>query len=460
MFRAFGNPVFLAFILSLCYLAYLINTASIVMAMDAVGYEYLGNLIATKGWLAYFQEGPNREPVYPLLISLSMLLGEKLSLSYQNIIIIAQVFILFLTQCLAYTLLQKLKISRMISAIVILYIGISPSLVNSAFSLFSEIATYPLILLIVLLCAECWDLINNNETAQTALKALILGVLLVLMTLSKGIFEFIAPILLLPFFCLMIKHFFDKKKSCAKTGIIFLIIVTSSFYSGIFAYKNLNKIHNGNFAITNRGAWALYGNTARRLDATTPKHFLSGLATMPGWGVCRKFFNKNDCEYWKHEQSDSLGITMESKLVNEGYQGNKLDKQLMKLSKQKILSNPPLYAVYYGIECIKMFFWESTKIGYVTYPTWLDNIFSFGPFKSALRLVIFLITFTSFVWSWLNFKKTSSPLIPFCLFLITIYISLYALFFALTRYSLPIAPLFLIIAAFYTQTYLIPRLKK
>jgi len=445
---SFQNPIAWAFIISFLYWFYLNCTASMVIVFDSVSYEELGHIISTRGWLTYFQDSPKREPVYPFLISVAMNLAKQWPLSYQSILMVIQTFILFLTQILTYNLLKNLRISSRITALIILYLGISPGLVNSALSLYSEIATYPFILMIILFSTKSWQSIQSAQTQKTILYASGLGIALLFITLTKAVFEIITPVFLIPFVYLFLKNLLKQNKKYVLASLSFLLITFAIFYSGLNSYKYLNKIHNGNFVLTNRGAWALYGNTARRMEATTPRQFLIALAYMPGEGVCKKLFTEKECDFWSFRRSDALGYGKNAELESQGLSGNELDAALVKLSKQEILKNPPQYMLYMGVESLKMLFWESTQIGFVTYPQGLTQLFAFIPFKNGLRLLIFCLTAFSLLFSLLKIKQTSSPVLPFALLLIIAYIGIHSFFFTLTRYSLPIAPLFLILIAY------------
>jgi hypothetical protein len=125
-----------------------------------------------------------------------------------------------------------------------------------------------------------------------------------------------------------------------------------------------------------------------------------------------------------------------------------------------IAHNPFQYAFLTMLEGFKMLFWESTRIGFVVYPTWLEGIFSATFFKNTLRITIFCLTFFALLWTtrdvWRDKDKlyVESPQSLICrlLFsmLIVIYanIVLHAPFIIETRYALPIAPLYLITIAY------------
>ena len=122
--------IYLALI-PLIYWIYLLFTANMGITMDAATYADLASMVHSKGWTSYFSSGPNKEPLYPFVISFSMHVSDWLSISYQKIQTFFQIMCLFAGQLLMYRLLKKANIHRTIASALILYMGISPSLVNS-----------------------------------------------------------------------------------------------------------------------------------------------------------------------------------------------------------------------------------------------------------------------------------------------------------------------------------------
>jgi len=110
-----------------------------------------------------------------------------------------------------------------------------------------------------------------------------------------------------------------------------------------------------------------------------------------------------------------------------------------------------------SIESLRMFFWETTKLGFVSYPSWLNTIFDFNIFKNSLRFVISLLTIISFVWAlififirreMLYDNQARESLNIGVLFFINLLISSYTFFYSffsvVTRYSVVLAPFFII----------------
>src|SRR3990167_10242285 len=86
-----------AFFISALYWAYLFFTTRMFISADAIGFERLGDVIYRNGWVEFFKTGPNREPLYPLTIAISMYWADCLNISYQTIQKIFHIFLLFTT---------------------------------------------------------------------------------------------------------------------------------------------------------------------------------------------------------------------------------------------------------------------------------------------------------------------------------------------------------------------------
>ena len=445
-----------AIIVSLIYWIYLALSSHMVIIYDSVGYERLGRLITEQGWTEFFKTGPHREPLYPLLIACAIRLADIAHISYQSCIIAFQIIIFLITQLLMLALLRQLKLSTTWQTIALLYFGFSPALVNSMLSLYSEILTLPFVLGIILVAIKITCVIaseakqsSREDCFVTSFLAMTLGLLFVIITLIKGIFEVIAPLFLM--FILIIIFQQGKIRQAFKFFLTTFLI----FYCLIFSYKTLNQTFNGQFTLTNRAAWAFYGNTARRMEPLNLKRVIVALAYMPGEGACRSIFPEGECNFWSFRRSDEHGFAKSQELASQGMTGRSQDRELLKLAKEMILKNPFQYGLFMMIESGKMFFWESTKIGFVEYPAWLTKLFDFVPFKNGLRLAAFFLTLFSIIYS-ISKAKNNTTLTVILIF-ITLYIGIHSFFFTLTRYSLPIAPLFIILIVYTLQNITQPK---
>lgn len=446
--------------LILGYWVYLWFTSNPLLAHDAIDYEHLGKMIAYNGWMEYFQTGPKREPLYPLLVAFSLKLGDLLSFNYQKILIIFQFLILFTTIILTTKILKILSIKQWLINLTTLYIGFSPALLNSSLSIYSEILTYPFILSAIILSYKSTHISSKHSSQTHILKGISLGAIFVLITLQRAVFELITPLYLIFLTIILLK----LKPNNSKTIISFLISIVVVFYSGILCYKYLNYKHNENFVITNRGSWALYGNTTRRMQPMDTTKILAAIAYVPGEGVCHKFFDTKTCDFWSFKESDSYGYSKLSELTQKNLSKKEINSKLVKESMQKALSNPLQYAFFTTLEGIKMFFWESTQIGFVKYPEWLTKLYNFTPFKDGLRLLMSFFSIGSFIYAlhfvWKDKLNAQNATLTLIISLTIFYITLYSFFFILTRYSLPIAPLYLILIAFTLNQILSKNLSK
>jgi len=440
------------FILSLIYWLYLSVATSMNIAQDSLGYATLGKMVQTQGWVSYFTTGPNREPIYPFLITASMSFEHVTGLAYVKIMAFFGVMIMFLTQVLTYKILRLLNIRNGLCALVLAYLALSPALNNAAFSLYSEIAAFPVILGIVLTSFYAWEAIRQNKGQLAFVYGSILGLLLTLATLIKAVFECITPVYLIIFFVtVLLSNKAKKMRSFPFTSlgvrmtIICFTAAVSFFYVPVTGYKWLNLHYNGNFVITNRGSWALYGNTARRMEPLTIKRFTEALAYVPGAGVCNSIFGAKECDFWSYRKSDEFGIDKQNELNRQHLSPEKINAALLKSSAQKALNNPLQYTLLSVVEGSKMFFWESTQVGFVRYPHWLQKIYDTKIFNNGLRFLVSLATMAAVISLWReNLTPDKSPLGFLIGVLIFLYILFFSFFFILTRYALAIAPLYLI----------------
>ena len=464
-FSYFKNPLFYAFCLPILYWIFLFFSTKMVLECDSLNYQYIGSLLYNQGWTEYFKTGPNREPFYPLLVSLSMLVSDVLPISFSAAQKLLQINFLFLTQLLSFIVLKKLHIRSTYTAATIFYIGISPALVNSAFSLYSEIATYPFVLVAVLLSARSWLNLHAKVQKNTILLGLLLGLSSLMITFIKGIFELVILLYLFPFVFLALKSCVKKNRVRFARSMIFLLAFAIAYYLPLNSYKFANKQYNGSFTLTNRGPWALHGNIARRSGTEALKRIPAAFAYLPGEGFCNAIFSRDSCEFWSASQSDRLGKEKFLKLRENGLSRKETEQALLRLSVQNLFQNPFQQTLFMILESFKMFFWETTKLGFVSYPRWMIKLFYFTPFKNSLRLFVFILTFFAFFLSWkftwrkkdVLFSHTDKAreqdiLLFFMLWFVSSYVIFHSLFFVLTRYALPVAPLYLILIAFSLQS--------
>lgn len=429
------------------YWVYLIFNSQPQMSCDALGYEFLGSSIHAQGWAEYFKAGPNREPLYPFIIAFSMKIGDMFFISYSKVQILIQVLLLLITQILSLAILKKLGVNRALRIAVILYLGFSPALVNSAFSLFSEITTLPFVIGIVLMSIFLWRNVQKMRYSRIIFWGLMLALLFLGATFAKGIFRYVFMIFLIPYVFMFFRFLkAGNRKSFMRVGV-YIIVVLVVFNGLFFYYKFLNFKHNGNFEFTDRYGSLLYGNAAKRAEKLTFRMLLAHIAYIPGEGVAHRFFTPQEVEYCGFKRADYLrkhikGLTNQESIV---------------LAWQKFLERPFQYILFMGIESVHIFFWESTQIGFVEYPAGLQRLFDFIPFKNSLRLIMSLLTSIAFIWMVVKVLKMRRVLFDtgshesepyqikfFMILLVVSHAILYSFFSILTRYVLPLAPLYVI----------------
>lgn len=452
--------VWIAFLFCFIYWIYLLCTSKMSIVYDAMEFERFGRMLYHSGWIEFFKTGPHNEPVFPLLIAFSMRVADCFSISYQTVQTCLHILILFSTQLLTLFILKQMRICESIKAIIVLYIGISPALVNATFSLLSEIATYPFILAIILISIKSWELILSGQRKKIILWGIYLAIIFIIIASIKALFEYIFIVFMLPYLWLMIKSLIKKERKVFIAAFGFLLTTVCLFNAYLFFYKSLNQKYNGHFMFTDRGPYILYGNAAKRSEPLNFRRFAAGLAFIPGDGVCYKLFAKEDCDFWHIFTVERYGRPKLRELESKGVPNSEIDSMLINLAKEKILEKPFQQTVLIFLESFKMFFWESTA-GFVLYPLWLQRLFQFVPFKNGLRLVVFLITFFATLYTLSYILRNKSQLFHpqnvqmhllfFILVLFLSYTGLYSLFIINTRYASPIASLYLIMIAFTIQ---------
>lgn len=424
------------------------------MIFDSVGYELLGKQLSEEGWTKYFETGPNREPLYLAIIAFSMKLETLTHISYLNIQRFLQVLIFLISLLLTSKLLRLLKIREWIICVLIFYMGISPAMINSVFSLFSEIATYPFVLGIILVSAKAWLEIEKISTAKLLYYGCALGLLFIGVTFTKALFEYILVFFLLSFFALSLHRLWTKRIKEAVKIFSFSMIVLILFCGAMHQFKMLNQKYNGTYVFSNR-KWLILGNTERRTEKFDSKRFLTAMAYVPGEGVCHRFFKVEDCYVWGINYADLRGFKLRKALSQENNDNwIKFNKEMTWYVRGRILDRPFTYMIFYALESFKIPFWESTHIGGVKYPSWLERLYDKHIFKNGLRLIVAVSTFLSFVYSlfflWRKRENvfSSDPdvstVVIFCVVsLILVFTAFHALIQIIPRYVFSIVPLFI-----------------
>jgi len=183
---------------------------------------------------------------------------------------------------------------------------------------------------------------------------------------------------------------------------------------------------------------------------------------------CSSVFRDEECNSWNFIAQDNFAETKLIELSLKYKNNNDVNDELMSITKNLIITHPIHYTISSLIDSTKMLYWESTRIGYVTYPGWLSTIFNFVPVVIFFRIFPALVTFLGLLLSSIYLLKNRNQLnssfdhnppqtIIICsIYLMIIpYIALHSLITPVIRYIFPIAPLYLIIIAFCADSLLI-----
>jgi len=464
----FKNAVLVVFLICLAYWGYLVFFSSMQISQDAIGYKNLGSLIYHEGWQEFYRTGPHYEPLYPFTISLSMGLADKLSVSYQLVQKLFQVGILFLTQFLILLVLNKLRIDNWIKLAALLYFGFSPAVVNVTFSLFTEIISYPFIVGALLCGLFSWRAIKLNFFGRSIILAVTTGLVFSFLIFGRALFEYVFYFFLLPYLFIAIASWRKKDRKILLNSFSFLIVAILTLNCLIVPYKLINKKLNGFFGMASEQyLYNLFGSVARRADELSPRSFLANLASIPGEGVCRRFFSEKECRACGYQRVDYHSRETLPKLL-ENTPSKEYKPKILSLIFEKAREKPLQQFMLMSFEVLKLPFWETTQLGFVTYPPWLQKLFDLHFLNNAIRFVVALLTYWAIIVSSLTvFKKRKLLLtrdlnrdenLVICLFLFLIivsYAALHSIFLVITRYSLRIAPLYIICIAYLFNSKLV-----
>ena len=458
---AFNNPLtaidrnmlVIVLLATSLYWIYLIFTSSMTIDMDALGYQNLGQLLHEHGWISYFNDSPKREPLFPLSIAGSMWLGGKLGVSYQLVQKFLHGGIVLWSQVLLFFLMRRLKMSALVMGAVLLYFGFSPAIVNSGMSLFSEIWTYPFVLLTVI------SVIKAHEEQDRGIgHAAVLAIACVLSALGiifvKAVFEWSCIVFFIPVLFLAARSIWFAKQRAGWSLVIFFMIVMGGVGIICHMYKMINQRQNGYYYITDhRGPFAVYGNAMRRIEPVTSKKVGIASSSMLGDRVCRKIFTQQECLDWSFVGSDTIGQQHSRDLSRRGMADPDIGRQLIHDALLFVQEHPLRYGLFFSIEYLKNFFWESTKIAFVSYPDWLQNIYENQVCRYGIRSVLAVFSFFGFVYTVLFlFSSRRNDSRRYVLFWVVWMVMVWGLSLSfvsiLTRYTFPVAPLYLVLIGF------------
>ena len=436
---------------------------------DAFIFEKLAKIISAEGWVSFLKQGPSLEPLYPFVISVSIKIASWLGISYQKVQSGMQVLILLLSQLLLYKMLCALRIRRTITALIVAYFGLSPAIINSTFSLFSEIITYPFIIGLIFLSVKIWQSILKMDFKRTICLGIAFSLLACTATFAKAILEYVFMLYLFPFLWLMIRSWRQNQLAQCRCCFAFIVLFMLIFQSLLHGYKRLNDQYNGHYTLTDsRGPYYFYQYAVQRAAPFDKDRFLIALFSVPGENVCRAVYGER-CRSWWWDNT-SLGIKKAEELKSQGVADKYINDKIMKLGIKEAASNPFQFTLFMSLEMVKLLFWESTKVGYVAYPRWVQWVYDIKNLSQFLRLFVFLLTTFSLFYTLKNIfyhrhrlYTDNSPddarfqLLFFLFYFTAVYILMYSLVLTITRYAFPVVSLYLAVMAFTLDKLLPPR---
>ncbi|MCA9400126.1 MAG: hypothetical protein KC713_00765, partial [Candidatus Omnitrophica bacterium] len=467
---------------------------------DAVNFEQTAQLIYQHGWGEFFRTGPHREPLYASMIAMNMYLGDVFHVHYQWFQKAQQMILLFLSQLGVVYILRKLRVHEIITLTLVGYMGFSPALINTGLSLFSEILTLFLGVCCLIVCSEAYLFVKAVERGSllTAFRwGCFMALVFVAAVFSKGVFQLIFYAALIPFIQTAVLSS-KVHRRLVSTSFISTVSALVIFVLMINGYKNLNQKYNGHYQLTNRH-YAIFASSAyKRAEPVNQRIMLSHLVSIPGNGVCQIFFDEDTCRYadWYGSWAFNKQVDNDMRRLSweEEDDGNRI---MFDLALDKMRSRPFQYLFFTLVEALKMPFWESTRIGFVTYPGWLASFYSNKIIRYGLRLCIAIEMFTGVFMLGImamglffrklkgkgarKFSRSDQRIGPrscadsglasqgkcishekvwlgFLILMLCIYTGLYATCYVITRYSVVMAPYFLIIYGYTLDRILLPRL--
>lgn len=455
----------IALTISLIYWIYLFLITEMIVVQDAHGYEQTGHHLMTYGWQGLFGESVSREPLYSWFISLSMRLATILNQPYQPIQKTLQLTFLFITQVCSIKLLRQLKVNSFLIGLTTLYIGLSPAFLNAALCLFSEIITLPFILLSILFSNRIVETILSKEPINRyhlSTRSLLLAGCFLCLTFTKGAFELITPLFLLPLSLIIIKTFGRPPSKALHRSLIFISIFLTTYYTPILIYKTINYQNTGNFTFTSRGPTALYGNIARRHAPLSRQRLIEALAFIPGHSFCQRLLPEESCIYWSYIESDRLRAEKDASLNAQGFtDATQHDKELYKDTFTMLRTKPFQHGFLMLLEAFKSFYWETrNNIGFVVYPSWVETLYYETIFLESLNQIMAFIAIVAMFWGLQRIWKDRGlmmieeedssrrvRLLTIILWFIILFAGLHSPFYVLPRYILLTVPLLLALIA-------------
>ncbi|NTV30242.1 MAG: hypothetical protein HGA80_09200, partial [Candidatus Omnitrophica bacterium] len=369
--------------------------------------------------------------------------------------IFSKCFLLFL---LAVTMLGVYRLTRMLGAgrglagLAALYLGISPALLNSTLWMWSEAAAYPWVVWIVVISVNLWrSVLERKAWGDVAGCSLALAVLFFLLTMVKAIAATVMVLFMVPFYLTILYFAFKFQWGRLGRVLLSLGLVLGLMGAAVNGYKWLNWHYNGQYEVTDRGDFALYGNTVRRLQPMNRARVAQALLSVPRLGLCEKYYGQ-ECVFWTYVMSDHIVEQIQVNLDAANMPPAEKAKFFISNAFKLMAQHPFQQTFFMLVESSKMLFWEN-RLYFVQYPAWLAHLYSRFSliytlcFTWALLSLIGVVYALFYIVGWFFRKDRAQEdknlaVWLFAFWFIACFSGLYSLFFIDMRYALPIAPLF------------------
>ena len=276
---------------------------------------------------------------------------------------------------------------------------------------------------------------------RTAFLALVAAALFTGLLLVKAAVSAVVPLYMVPFFGAGILFLFRRDWCRARAFMMIALIVLGLFISVTEVYKAVNFRMNGNYALTNRFDWALFGNTVRRLQPLTKERIAQAVLSVPRLAFCEKFYGR-ECVFWSFPTSDAISRQGQEYCTAQGFDLDQRREFLMGRAFGLMAQHPFQQAALSVLEGMKMFFWEN-RVYFVRYPKWMVDIYGNNGFVYALCFGWALLSLSALLYA---LTRRSAEFLLASSFVFW-FIAVHTIFFIDIRYALPVAPIFIALVA-------------
>ncbi len=429
--------IFLTYCLAICWWGYLSLTSSHFIIFDSEDFMRIAQFFTHGGTVSdYFSTGPNREPLYPLFIALSLNLSSWCHVPFELMYNILSFGILFMIVLTIHRSCEMLKFCFPITWIIVTYTCFSPILINSTLAIYSEL----LAALFLLLTAVNFSLLITAAINKHPIKlhALYLSLSLLGLTLVKGIGEALSIFI-------FASLFFIIRRYHIRPAILIMALII--FYAPLTLFKATNYIYNKHFALTNRASDSLYGNITRRSKIPlTATNVLSQAATVPvSNDICGSLFTYDQCYQWSMSVGDDTAIHFRQKLAAQQLP----DRQQQSLMRQETIhhyvNTLPSQLIYQLIESTKFFFTEMSQGAFVAYAAWIEKIHNHPLVINFFSFVVGGLLFLSFIINIIEACRRKDAAVLALLGVFVLVAFLFSFVHVLHRYTIPTLPLLILL---------------